>query len=137
VTRVVFDTNTVLSGLLWTGIPAQLMDKAFSHTFELLSSELLLAEFETTIRRDKFTKRITEGGETVDALIARYRALVIMVKPIPIERVSRDAKDDMVLECELGGQANYVVSGDKDLLVLESYRDIPICTAGYFLSQLA
>jgi uncharacterized protein len=45
----------------------------------------------------------------------------------------RDPKDDKILELALNGQARYIISGDKDLLVLNPFRDVKIVTAEEFL----
>jgi uncharacterized protein len=59
------------------------------------------------------------------------RAILIDI----IEKVQecRDPKDDKILELALNGQARYIVSGDKDLLVLNPFRDVKIVTAEEFL----
>lgn len=60
-----------------------------------------------------------------------------MVTPIAIsEAMLRDPNDRIVLECALGGEASYIVSGDKDLLTLQHYNHIPILNASEFLDIL-
>ena len=46
---------------------------------------------------------------------------------------SRDPDDDMIIETALAGHCQYIVSGDKDLLVLKNYQDIAIVTPAEFL----
>ncbi len=66
-----------------------------------------------------------------------YMRLAEIVQPAVVpEHVIRDPKDQIVLGCAVGGQADYIVSGDKDLLTLERYENIPIITATGFLEQL-
>lgn len=135
--RVVFDTNIVVSGMLWTGAPAQAMDKATEAAFFLVSSEILVAELRTTLSRSKFAKRFGEIGKTVDEFLDNYRALVELVEPAVIEPVIlEDPKDDAVLACALGGQADYIVSGDGHLLRLNQYQAISIVTVNHFMDML-
>jgi predicted nucleic acid-binding protein len=49
----------------------------------------------------------------------------------------RDPKDVMILACAVGGKADFIVSGAKDLLTLVSYEGIPILTAEQFLKRVA
>lgn len=51
--------------------------------------------------------------------------------------VTRDPKDDAVVACAKEGQADYIVSGDQDLLVLDSYEGIQIVTPQQFVDILA
>jgi predicted nucleic acid-binding protein len=48
----------------------------------------------------------------------------------------RDPKDDKVLELALNGKAQYIISGDRDLLVLHSFRDVIVTTADEFLKTI-
>jgi len=54
-----------------------------------------------------------------------------------LNAVPREPEDNMVLECAIEGQAQYVVSGDNDLLVLKEFRGIQIVRANEFLKLLA
>ncbi|MDR2577472.1 MAG: putative toxin-antitoxin system toxin component, PIN family [Chitinispirillales bacterium] len=47
--------------------------------------------------------------------------------------ICRDADDDIYLECALSGQADYIVTGDTDLLILKEYRGIEIVNASQYL----
>jgi len=57
--------------------------------------------------------------------------------PKALTAVCRDPEDNMVLECALEGHAQYIVSGDKDLLELKEFRGIRIVRAAEFWSFLA
>jgi predicted nucleic acid-binding protein len=54
-----------------------------------------------------------------------------------LDAVPRDREDNMVLECAIEGHAEYIVSGDNDLLVLNEFRGIHIVRASDFLKVLA
>jgi putative PIN family toxin of toxin-antitoxin system len=136
--RVVFDTNITISGLMWSGAPAQAMTAAMAGQFTLVSSEPLAAELRDVLSRPKFASRLETIGRTVEAFLANYQALVEMVEAAAIEPVIRDdPDDDAVLACAVGGGADYIVSGDRHLLDLGSYAGIQILDVSRFLEVVA
>lgn len=128
--RLVLDTNTALSGLLWQGTPGKLIDAAKQQELALFSSTPLLAELLGVMSRAKFTDALAARGLKVHALFEGYAALVQLVVPAQINpTVVRDPADDAVLACALAAQADYIVSGDAHLLDLKRYLEMPIITA--------
>ncbi len=128
--RLVLDTNVVTSGLLWNGAPAQLIEAARADDIELFSSRILLAELTRILRRAKFAKAIAASGLTLEELVLGYAELVSLVTPAEIPpTIQRDPDDDHVLSCALAAHAEYIVSGDHDLLDFKTFRGIPIITA--------
>jgi putative PIN family toxin of toxin-antitoxin system len=73
--RVVADTNTVVSGLLWHGNPRQVLEAARAGTFQLYASAALLAEIEEVLQRPKFAQRLSFAGVTSRTLVMGYAAL--------------------------------------------------------------
>lgn len=104
---------------------------------------MLLAELAEIIGRGKFTRRIQRAGLSASGLSASglvedCRRLAVLAEPQPLTApVSRDPDDDHVLACALAASASLIVSGDRDLLTLGSFEDIPIRTAGAALERLA
>ena len=136
--RIVADTNTVLSGLLWQGTPRQIIDRARVGAITLHTSLLLLAELAEVIGRDKFTRRIHNAQLSAAGLVADYQRLAILADPQPLaEPISRDPDDDHVIACALAAAATLIVSGDDDLLSLGSFREIRILTAREALEIIA
>jgi putative PIN family toxin of toxin-antitoxin system len=127
--RVVADTNTVVSALLWGGQPAELLAGAREQRLALFTSAALIAELEDVLAREKFAQRIARVGSTVAALLAGYRALVTLVRPALIEPTTRDPDDDHVLACALGAEAQMIVTRDQDLLTLDPFRTLRILSA--------
>lgn len=134
--RVVVDTNTVVSGLLWHGPPRRVLDAAREGRIQLFTTAVLLAELEDILGREKFASRLHEAEVTVEDLVVGYAALATIVRPAPIDPVILDDPDDAVLACALSAQAEAVVSGDGHLLELEQHGDIPVTTAPRLLEQL-
>src|SRR6185437_1499974 len=79
--RIVADTNTVLSGLLWQGPPRRLLDLARERKVSLYTSVTLLAELAEVIARDKFAERVRAAGLSATELVQDYERLAEVVTP--------------------------------------------------------
>jgi uncharacterized protein len=135
--RIVADTNTVLSGLLWGGPPRRLIDLARTRSLTLCTSLVLLAELAEVIGRDKFAHRVHLAGLSPAELVQDYGRLAHIVEPQPLAApASRDPDDDHVLACALAAQADLIVTRDLDLLDLTVYQDIPIVVAADALHRI-
>lgn len=131
--RYVFDANVVVSALLLPGsVPRRAFDKAEGAGRILLSGSVI-SELEDVLRRPSLEKYISEE--------ARIHFLVRLIRDCPIIQVSlsvmasRDPKDNQYLALAVEGQATCLVSGDKDLLVLNPFRGIPVVTPREFLQS--
>ena len=127
--RIVLDTNTVLSGWVWGGLPFRLLELGVAGHIRLFTSDAMLKELANVSQRDKFTALLTSQGKTPAGLMQRYMRSAESVIPIPIGRIVRDPNDDMVIATALAAQADMIVSGDKDLLVLHPHQGILIFNA--------
>ena len=89
--RIVADTNTVLSGLLWQGPPRRLIDLGRERALTLCTSLTLLAELAEVIGRAKFAERVHAAGLSAATLVQDYARLAEIVEPAALaEPVSRD-----------------------------------------------
>lgn len=135
--RLVLDTNTALSGLLWGGTPGRLIDAAEAGRLELASSAALLVELQGVMAREKFAMQLARRGLSVAQLFDGYAALVTLVTPAVIApTVARDPADDQVLAAGLAAAADLIVSGDVHLLELKGFRGIEIVTARAAVERL-
>jgi putative PIN family toxin of toxin-antitoxin system len=135
--RLVLDTNTALSGLLWGGTPGYLIDAAVAGRIQLASSTALLAELQGVLSREKFSKQLATRGLTVDDVFDGYAALVLIVAPaVIVPTITRDPADDQVLAAALAAQVDLIVSGDAHLLDLKRFQDIEIVTAATALERI-
>lgn len=129
--RYVFDTNVIVSSLLFeNGNPSKAFRYALKHGEVLLSLELL-EELSDVLGREKFNRFVT--SEERDEFLETFVERAILVEIIEKVQECRDPKDDKILELALNGGAKYIVSGDKDLLVLNPFRDVKIVTVEEFL----
>ncbi len=136
--RVVADTNTIVSGLLWHGAPRQVLDAAREGTITLFISAVLLDELEEVLARPKFSVRLERIRLQPKDLAQGFSALATMVKPTDIPRVvDADVDDDAVIACAVAARAQAIVTGDNDLLRLKKYTEISILTAPELLAQIS
>jgi putative PIN family toxin of toxin-antitoxin system len=136
--KLVIDTNLLISGALWTGVPSQLIAATRDGRVRLFLSEPLLLELLETLLRPNSASRLANIGETAESLTARFREASYPSIPskIPLPWNLRDPFDAHVLECAAGAETDAVVTGDRDLLVLGHFQGIPIITAAEALMAL-
>ena len=137
--KLVIDTNLLISGSLWKGSPAHLLDLTLQAPNQLLLSQPLLAELAQTLKRPKFVKRLLASGLSAEEIVVKFRnaSREIVAGPVVAPAHLRDPDDLHVLACGLIGQADFIVTGDKDLLVLGSFEGIPILDINEALRRLA
>lgn len=136
--RLVLDTNTVVSALLWRGTPHQLVMSARTRPVTLFTSTFLLAELAEVLSRKKLASAVAASRTTPEQLMEIYRRMAVVIQPTPVPAtVLNDPDDDNVLACALGANSNFIVSGDRDLLAIKMFRAIPIMTAAEVLSAIA
>ena len=97
----------------------------------------LLAELTDLLGRHKFKAKIAASGFSVDQLVDRYAMLTVVVRPLAVPRIARDPDDDHVIACAIAAQADFIVSGDHDLLDLGQYQGIAILNASDALVRIA
>ncbi|MCU0974794.1 MAG: putative toxin-antitoxin system toxin component, PIN family [Steroidobacteraceae bacterium] len=130
--RVVIDTNLWLSGLMLpASVPGHIVRAAAGATITAVLSEPLWEELRLALAYPKVRRRI----RLTDDELARYLAeLRYMTEPVDIAgvrvRVPRDRGDDVVLATLLASRADYLLTGDRDLLDLADRH--PIVTARQF-----
>ena len=138
--RVLLDTNILISYLLNRRINSpvtQVVEAGILGEFTLLLPEALLEEFSTSIPNKPYlAERITptEMEQFTSTLLAHCETIPKISEPIPA--VTRDPKDDYLLSYAVIGEADFLVSGDEDLLVLGQVQGVRICRPRDFLEQL-
>lgn len=127
----VLDTNIFVSALLFKNSqPRRALDKA-RHQGTILMSESIWQEITEVLTRPKFERYVSSIER--DLFITWLGELVYFVEISKAVNVCRDAKDDKFLELAVNGDAELIVSGDQDLLILNPFFGISIITARDFL----
>jgi putative PIN family toxin of toxin-antitoxin system len=132
--RVVVDTNIFISLLIRPGTAlSAFVDYLDRHGTILYSAETL-TELVDVMRRRKFSAYTT--SEDVAAFVRWVIATGELVAVEHVAALSRDPKDDKFLAVAVAGHADYLISGDKDLLVLEKVGPVPIVSPAAFLASV-
>ncbi|MGH8208456.1 MAG: putative toxin-antitoxin system toxin component, PIN family [Steroidobacteraceae bacterium] len=131
--RVVADTNVLISRLL---LPQSVASKAVRKAVgegQLLVSSATLDELADVLSRPKFDRYVdVEDRQEFFRLLTRIAERVVATYPV---KACRDPKDDKFLEVAINGEADVIVTGDKDLLVLTPFREIDIVTPAEYLEH--
>jgi len=135
--NVLLDTNVWISGLLWGGNPRKIIQQAEREQITIYLSLSLFQELEETLKYPKLQVRLQALGIAVNQLLLGVRQITQFCEPIPLSEVPelRDPKDKIILEAALSVPVDVIVSGDRDLLVLGEFQQIPIVTVLDFLER--
>jgi len=129
--RVLLDTNVLFAAFVTHGVCAGLYEECLLQAEIVASNHILTELAEKLVSKGKFTKR--EAQQVVRAV----RKDAELVSPAPlVQPICRDPDDDWILATAVAGKADVIVTGDKDLLVLKRFRNIPIVGPRGFLEML-
>ncbi|HTO83676.1 MAG TPA: putative toxin-antitoxin system toxin component, PIN family [Methylomirabilota bacterium] len=131
--RIVVDNNALVSRLLIPdSVPARAVRRAVDEA-QLLVSEATLEELADVLARPKFDPYVSIADrQEFLQLLGRVAELVPITFTV---RACRDPEDDKFLELAINGRADLIVTGDRDLLDLNPFRDIPIITPAVYLER--
>lgn len=126
--KLLLDTNIWISGLLWGGVPREIISLTDNNLASIYISNSLLQELEDTLTKSKLQKRLKQLNYSEKDLIDTIKSVTILCQPLSILEVKelRDLKDKIVLEAGLSIPVDFIITGDLDLLVLDSFRGIKI-----------
>ena len=128
--KIILDTNWYVSASINRTSRRRLYDLLINENLTIFYSRELLAEYESVISRKKFEKYIRQEQ------VSRFIGLVLIrLRPVEIKtlvRLSRDAKDNFLLSMSIDCGANYLVTGDPDLLVLKEFGKTKILSMTEF-----
>jgi putative PIN family toxin of toxin-antitoxin system len=130
--RVVFDTNILISALIAPGGPPEDVCRlVLEGRVELVTSRPLLAEPGRVL-----TEKLGWERSRADEAVAQVARLAHVVRRTEtVSEIAADPSDDRVLEAAAEGGAEVIVSGDRHLLRLGTWRSVPVEPATKFLMQ--
>ncbi len=137
--RAVIDTNIFVSGIISPkGSPRKILDLARNAVFEVVTSVSINHEILNVLHRDYIYNKYNLTEEIIDDIAAFLNEGTLLTEDrFAISKVRKDPEDNKFVACALEGDADYVVSGDDDLLSLKHYRGIQIVNVRGFLKVLA
>ncbi len=129
--RVVFDTNAFISAFAYGGTPEDAYRLAIRRKVILLTSPAIMQET-ARILKDKFNWE----DERIEQALVQIARVSDIVRPKKRIKLLDDEPDNRILECALEGKADFIISGDKHLLTLKQFQDIPVVKAVDLVSKL-
>jgi putative PIN family toxin of toxin-antitoxin system len=130
VIRTVLDTNVLVSALLFSGEIGNIVSSWKAPKFMPVFSHDTFDEFRRVLAYPKFSLTSREIEVLIQDEVLPFCEVVDIEEDIT--GICRERADDKFLSCAVAATADYIVSGDKDLLMLKNFRDIPIITIAAF-----
>ena len=133
--RVVIDTNVLISAaLIDESVSARARDHAVRYG-QLIATEQTFAELAGKFLAPKFDRYASRAKR--ETLLRRLQPIIEIVPVIQVVSVCRDPRDNMFLEAAVNGQADVLVTGDKDLLALRPFSGLEILTPAEYLTRVS
>lgn len=133
--RVALDTNVLVSALIKSGKPRELIFELTEKKIQVVASRNILEEF-LKITDDSRIRRYVDEDDTIAFLRAVGSIASIIGVRSRFKVIKEDPDDDVVLRTAHDGRADYILSGDKHLLSLKEFRGIKIVTVSRMLEIL-
>lgn len=137
--KAVFDSSVLVSAFLSkSGVSRELLHRAETGSFTICVSEEILDEIQRVLLEyPRIRKRYRYSNEAVAEYVDLLRIVAQVIINLPkIEKVVRDPNDDMIIACAVKARAEYIVTRDKDLLILKEYEETTILKPEEFLGLL-
>jgi putative PIN family toxin of toxin-antitoxin system len=130
VTKVVLDTNVLISAIVYGGNPRKVLEAVISGTVQMAVSEDLIKEMQAVLQRTQFGLSL----QFIHNTVAELTSVAEWVAPEKHhELIPEDPSDNLVLDCAVAAQSDYLVSGDSHLLHLRKCGEVKIVTPQEFL----
>jgi putative PIN family toxin of toxin-antitoxin system len=133
--KIVLDINTLISAFFWRGVPRTVFDRVTDGLDTLFITVDMIDEIDGVIKKPKFDAKENRKEALVND-IRKYGQKVSVSSQHKAAGACRDVTDDKIFECALAAKADYIITGDKDLLVLKEYGGIRIVTAKEYLDTV-
>ena len=135
--RAVVDTNIFIRALIKPrGTVDPMLTRLRTGAYELITSEPLLEELLAKLALPRIRDKYHLTDEDIETVLAFIALRGRIVHPERASSVCHDPKDDMLLEAAVAGEADYIVTGDEDLLVLGNFEGLEIVGPRAFLEEL-
>ncbi len=130
---VLLDTNLWVSALISASMRARIQRILSSENINILSDTNLLEELAEVCARPKFSRILSP--ELVASFIQMLQERLVFVETQSVFQICRDPNDDYLLAICYDGSAEFLLTGDEDLLVIQSFYNTQILTLREFESK--
>lgn len=131
--KVVIDTNVLISAVISSEAPNQILKLVEAGKIKSITSLEIIKELDDVLSRDKFDF-ISEPEKE------RYTDKLLLISEITDPKTNinivRDPEDNKFIECAIEEGADYIISGDQDLLEQEEYKGIKIVKPATFIKNI-
>lgn len=132
--HVVLDTNVVLSGIFFAGVPGRILEAWRAGALTLVLSPAILAEYHRA--GTALAARYPEAGALLDGVLALLARSATIVDARPLDApVAPDPDDDKFLACALAADVRTIVTGDKPRLSVSGWAGLAILTPRQFVDR--
>jgi putative PIN family toxin of toxin-antitoxin system len=121
----VFDTNVLIAAIITQGVCSKLLHRARAGEFSLISCPFILKELRRILSK-KFRLPHDEIASTMEPISEAIGQII--EHNLKITDTCQDADDDNIIACAVAAKADYLVTGDSDLLEIKSYQGVKIIT---------
>ena len=129
--RIVIDTNVLISGVFFGGFPREILRAVVCQKITACATTEIINEYEEIVQEMIGRKQ----GHINRTILSPLIKTMEIIEPVTHVEICRDPDDNKFLECAKDSHALYIVSGDKDLLVIEQFENIQIVTAKDFCEK--
>lgn len=129
--RIVVDTNVLISGVFFGGFPRKILTSIVNQKVIACATTEIINEYEEIVQEMIDRKQ----GHIDKSILTPLIKAMEVIDPITHIEICRDPDDNKFLECAKDSHAIYIVSGDKDLLIIKEYENIQIVTAKDFCEK--
>jgi len=135
--KIVLDTNTWISALIWGGKPATIIKAAEQGTINIFITEPLIEEINQVLKYPKI-KKIYHPQTTHQQLIEQIlkNTKFVETTTAKLEVIKEHPADNKIIECAVSAKADYIISGDKHILNIITYKKTQILTANDFIEKI-
>ena len=130
--KVVIDTNVLISGVFFGGMPSRVLEAWRDGKIDLVVSPDIVEEYRRV--GEELAARFT--GVSLAPLLALLVMTAEIIEPPGLpEQISRDPDDDKFIACALAGDCQFIISRDKDLLEVSGYQGVEVVAPREFLES--
>lgn len=135
--KITTDTNVLISSTFWYGDSNRILEKVENNEVELILSKEIIKEFSEVLNYKEIKDKIKNKNLEINRTKEKIISLSTLVEPkLKFNEIKDDPDDNIILECAVEGNVDFIISQDKHLLKLKGFKEIKIITPEEFLKIL-
>ena len=135
--KITIDTNVLISGSLWTGASDKILEKIENKEIDLILSNDIIGEFSEVLNYEEIKNKIIDKGLEIKRTVEKIISFSTIIEPSEkLDVITEDPDDNIILECAVEGNVDFIISQDKHLLNLKEFRGIKIMNPTDFLREV-